>query len=191
MRPPRSALLNSCVRCSGRARPARAPTAWANRATSPMSALPSSGTTMWKPFDRGLHPARQARARRADRAAASAAARSTSGIVLGRIEIEDADVRVVEVRRARRPDVRRDAVLVGDPEQRARVGDERIVHRAVLLRHLDALEPRGEALRHVLLDEALLADAGRKALHRDRPAADVRQHHRRDRLVVGGELALA
>ena len=44
------------------------------------------------------------------------------GIVFRRIEIEDADVGVVEVGRARRPHVRRDAVLVGEPQQRSRVG---------------------------------------------------------------------
>ena len=48
----------------------------------------------------------------------------------------------------------------------------------------------GKSLRDVLLPEALLADAGGIALHRDRPAAEVRQHHRRDRFVVGGQLAL-
>ena len=111
-------------------------------------------------------------------------------LVFGRIEVEDADVGVVQVRRARRPHVRRDAVLIGHPEQRSRVADERMVHGAALLRHLDALQPLGEALRDVLLQEALLADAARIALHRDRTAADVRQHDRRDRLVVGGELAL-
>ena len=145
---------------------------------------------MWKPFEPDVftqlgRPSSASRSR-----SASAAARRTSGSSSRRIEIEDAEVRVVEVRHARRPHVRRDAVLVGQPEQRSRVGHERMVDGAVLLRHLDALEPGREALRHVLLQEPLLADAGGIALHRDRPAAEVRQHHRRDRLVVGGQLAL-
>ena len=61
---------------------------------------------------------------------------------------------------------------------------------AVLLRHLDALEPVGKSLRDVLLPEALLADAGRVALHRDRAALDVRQDHRRHRFVVRRQVAL-
>jgi hypothetical protein len=108
----------------------------------------------------------------------------------GRVEVEDADVRVVQVRRARRPHVLSDGVLIGHPEQRTQVGDERMVHDAVLLRHLDPLEPVGKPLRHVLLPETLPADARRVALHGDGAGADVRHHHRRDRLVVGGELAL-
>ena len=40
-----------------------------------------------------------------------------TGIVLGRIEIEDAHVRVIQVRSACRPHVGRNAVLVRDPEQ--------------------------------------------------------------------------
>ena len=52
------------------------------------------------------------------------------------------------------------------------------------------LQPGREAVDDVLLQEALGADARRKPLHRDRPAAQVRQHHRRDQVVVGGQLAL-
>ena len=89
----------------------------------------------------------------------SAAARRMSGRVFGGVEVEHADVGLIQVRRARRPHVRRDAVLVRQPEQRARVGDERMMHGPALLRHLDAPKPRGIALRHVLLQEPLLVDA--------------------------------
>ena len=111
-------------------------------------------------------------------------------VVFGGVEIEDADVGVVQVRRARRPHVRGDAVLVGQPQQRSRIADERMAHRPALLGHLDALQPTRESLRDVLVHEARLADARREALHRDRTRADVRQHDRRDRLVVRRELAL-
>ncbi len=120
-----------------------------------------AATTMWNPFEPDVFTqlVRPSSARRSR--SASAAARSTSGSSSDGIEVEDADVGVVQVRRARRPHVRRDAVLVGEPEQRSRVADERMVHRAALLRNLDALQPLGETLRDVLLQEALLADAGR------------------------------
>ena len=83
------------------------------------------------------------------------------GIILRRIEIEHADVRVIEIGHARAPDVLRDRVLIGDPHQRALVGDHRMMHDAVFLRDLDALEPVGKPLRDVLLPEPLLADARR------------------------------
>src|ERR1044072_243844 len=65
-----------------------------------------------------------------------------------------------------------------------------MVHDAVLLRHLDALQPLGEVARDVLLPERLPPDARRIALHGNGPALQVGEHHRRDGLVVGRELAL-
>src|SRR5687768_16881122 len=47
-----------------------------------------------------------------------------------RIEIKDADVGLVKVRRTRRPDVNRDAVLVREPQQRSRVGHNRMIDSA-------------------------------------------------------------
>src|SRR3954470_965325 len=64
-----------------------------------------------------------------------------------------------------------------------------MMDRPVLLRHFHALQPGGKSLRDVLLPEAFLSDPGGIALHRDRPSADVRQHHRRDRLVIGREIS--
>jgi hypothetical protein len=110
------------------------------------------------------------------------------GVLLRRIEIEDADIRVVQTGYARDPDMLRDGVLVGDPHQRPLVRDHRVMQEAVFLRHLDALQPVGNPLRDVFLPETLLADAGRIALHRDRPALDVRQDRRRHRLVVRREV---
>src|SRR5947207_6820179 len=86
--------------------------------------------------------------------------------------------------------MRRDAVLVDQPEQRSRVAGERMMHAPAFLRNLDALQPLREALRNVLLKEARLADAAVEALHRNRTTAEVRQHECRDRSVIRGELAL-
>src|SRR5262245_31760520 len=63
-----------------------------------------------------------------------------------------------------------------------------MVHGSVLLRHFDALQPGRKPLGDVLVHEALLPDTLRKALHRDRPSADVRQHARCNRLVIGSDL---
>ena len=137
----------------------------------------------------GLHPRRQPelieQVAKADRRGANGV-----DIIGGRIEIEDADVRVIQIRHARDPHVLRDRVLVRHPQQRSLVGDHRMMDDAVLLRHLDSLEPVGKSLRDVLLPEALLADAGRVALHRDRAARDVRQDHRRHRLVIRRQVTL-
>ncbi len=111
-------------------------------------------------------------------------------LVIRGVEIEDADVGVMQVRDPGRPDVRRDAVLVGQPEQRSRVGGQRVVHDASLLGNLDALQPVREAAGDVLLDEALLVDPCRKPLHRDGALADVREHDRRDGLVVRRDVSL-
>ena len=111
-------------------------------------------------------------------------------VFVRRIEIEHTDVRVIQLRRARRPHVLGDRVLVRHPEQRPRVGDERMVDDPILLRNLDPFEPRRKSARYVLLPEPFPADAGGISLHRDRPPADVRQHDRRDRLVIRRELAL-
>jgi hypothetical protein len=97
---------------------------------------------------------------------------------------------MIQIGNPRRPHVLRDRVLIRDPEQRSRVGHDRVVDDAVFLRHFDALQPLRKALGDVLLPEPLLADSRRIPLHRHRPAAQVRQHHRRDRLVIGSELSL-
>src|SRR4051812_37998055 len=61
---------------------------------------------------------------------------------------------------------------------------------AILLRYFDALQPRREPSRDVLLHNTLAADAGRVALHGDWSAADMRQHNRGDGLVVRSHFAL-
>src|SRR6266511_1543758 len=86
--------------------------------------------------------------------------------------------------------MRRDAVLVDEPEQRACVANDWMVHRPAFLRDPHALEPLRKTLRHILLKKSWLADAAVVPLHRHRTGADVWQHYRRDRFVIGSELAL-
>ena len=147
MRPPRSALLNSCVRCSGsrlheqRARP-RARTA----RPRPCPPCRRAARRCGSPSSRRSSPSSAGRARRAGRAAPSAAARTdvrhrpsdgsrSKTQMSGWYRSGTREVHTCGVMR----------VLVGEPQQRSRVGDERMVHDAVLLRHLDALEPRRES----------------------------------------------
>ena len=136
----------------------------AKRSTSLVLALPSSGTMMWNPFEPEVltHDGRPSLLEQIAKAERRAAHRI--GIVTRRIEIEHADVRVIEIRHARGPHVLRDRVLIGHPQQRTLVGNDRMMDDAVLLGHLDALEPLGKSLRDVLLPEALLADAGRDSV---------------------------
>ena len=96
MRPLRSALLNSSVRCSGSRSANTRPTALAKCATSPIGVLPSIGTTMWKPFEPVVLIQVGRSAPRADREAPSGPA-DRCGIVGRRIEIEHAEVRTFEV----------------------------------------------------------------------------------------------
>src|SRR5688572_4721169 len=83
--------------------------------------------------------------------------------------------------------MRRDAVLVDEPEQGFGIRHQWIVDNPILLRDLDALEPLRESFRYILLNESLSCDAGGIAFHRDRAADDMRQHHRRDHLVIAGK----
>src|SRR5215216_1863637 len=61
--------------------------------------------------------------------------------------------------------------------------------RAAVLWHLNTFEPLRKSLRHVFLKEAGRADAAVITLHRNRPPAQVRQHQRRNHLVVRRQLA--
>src|SRR5262245_2647528 len=111
-------------------------------------------------------------------------------ILAGGIEVEDADIRVVQPGSARHPDVRRDRVLVGHPQERADIGHERMMDDPVFFWNLDSFEPVRKSFRDILLPEPFLANPRRVPLHRHRPPAQMRQHDGRDRLVVRSELAL-
>src|SRR5690348_14379325 len=86
--------------------------------------------------------------------------------------------------------MRRDAVLVNEPQQRTRVGDDRVMHNPILLRSLDALQPIRKALGDIFLNETFLRDASRKAFHGYGPLNDMRQHRGRDHFVIRGEVSL-
>lgn len=62
------------------------------------------------------------------------------------IEIKNADLGLVKVRRTRRPDVNRDAVLVRQPYQRSCVGNNRMIDTAFILRNRDAFQPCRKAI---------------------------------------------
>ncbi len=96
--------------------------------------------------------------------------------LLGRVEVEDQPVRVVGAVGLRQPPVQGDGALVGEEDQGGRVLGQDVRDGAALLRHLGAPHPVREVVRHVLLEEAPLADAARMALQRQRAAAQVRQH---------------
>ena len=85
--------LNSCVSVSGARRTKSAPTAVANRAAAPMVVLPSSGTTMWKPFE-PVVLTHDGQAELLQQIAQADRCRPhLGGVVAGRIEIEHAEVR--------------------------------------------------------------------------------------------------
>ena len=168
MRPPRSALANSCVSSPGGARPACAPRGPRARPTSSNVARAVERTTTWKPFEPDVFT-------QLVRPSSSSTSRSQRRVaqhvrlVARRIEVEHAQVGLIEAGGAR--DGHTCSVMLfwfaSHCSERAIVG-QRVVDRAALLRRLDALQPRREALAHVLLDEPLAPDAVRKALHRDR-----------------------
>src|SRR5262249_10206454 len=105
-------------------------------------------------------------------------------------EIEDADVGMPQVRDAGDPDVRRNAVLIRQPEQRSSIRNDGMVYRPALFLYLDALQPFREAFRNVLLKESLLGDSTVEPLHGDGPTTNVRQHGGRNHLVIRREFTL-
>ena len=89
---------------------------------------------MWKPFEPEVFTHDGSDELLEQIAQAERGGAHRSAIVRRRIEIEDADVGVIELRHPRDPDVLRDRVLVGHPQQRSLVGDDRMMDDAVLLR---------------------------------------------------------
>ncbi len=144
IRPPRSAFRNSSVSWSGWCSTSRPADDVGERCHVPRSpAWPSSGTTTWKPFEPGcLDPGTQAGFGQhvlAPPAPPVAGARGSSAL-----GSRSNTHRSGWYRRghARGPDVRRDAILVGHPGQRAAVVDQDIPHDATLLGRFDLLPAR-------------------------------------------------
>ena len=82
--------------------------------TSPKPSFASSGTTMWYPLDPDVFTqlARPSSRRRSR----SASAAQDSVLVLRRVEVEDANVRVVHPGPPGNPHARSDAVLIDEPQ---------------------------------------------------------------------------
>ena len=115
----------------------------------------------------------------------------------GRVEVEDHLVGVVDVGGAAEPDVRGDAALVGQVGEVVGgpadgvgdlVADGGLAGAAVGRGH--PLDPVGEVPADLLLEEAAAADPVREPLQGHRAPADQREHPRRDRPVVGDQVAL-
>jgi hypothetical protein len=107
-----------------------------------------------------------------------------------RVEVENDAVWLAQPVGAGEPHVRRDRVLADQVDERVGAADQRVRELAAALLHLHPADPAGVVLGHVLLEEALAADAVGKALQAQRPVADVRQHPLRHRLVVVGQIGL-
>ncbi len=111
-------------------------------------------------------------------------------VVARRIEIEDQPVGMLQPVGSGEPDVGRDAVLVGEVDERGRVVADRVLDGAALLVHRDPADPVGEVVGGGLLVEARPVDPVGKALHRDGPALHVRDHARRHAPVVLDQVSL-
>src|SRR5688500_5475053 len=83
----------------------------------------------------------------------------------------------------------RHGVLVRHPQQRSRVGNDGMMHHAVLLRHFDALEPWGKPPRDVFLPETFFPDSCGVAFHCHWPAAQMRKKHPRHRFVISSQIS--
>src|SRR4051812_21228303 len=86
--------------------------------------------------------------------------------------------------------MRRYGVLIGQPEKRIDIACNRMMYGAAFLWDFDPLQPLGKAFFHIFLEEAVSTDAAMVSLHRDGPPAYVRQHIRRNELVIRREFAL-
>ena len=109
--------------------------------------------------------------------------------VVRRVEVEEHEVGTVGLVDARVPGVHVDAVHLHHPEHGLGRVDEREVDEPRLaLARVGAegacRDPGGHPLRRLLLEVRLAAHAVRRALHRERAVAEVRDEYRRDRAVV-------
>jgi len=108
---------------------------------------------------------------------------------VGRVEIEEHEVRALRLVDAGVPSVHVDAVHLHHPEHRLRRVDEREVDEPRLtFTRVGAVgarrDPGGHPLQRLLLEVRLPGHPVGRALHRERPVAEVRDEHRRDRAAV-------
>jgi hypothetical protein len=111
-------------------------------------------------------------------------------VAVGRVEVEDQSVGVMQPVLPRLPHVQRDAVLIGQPSQRLRAFGHGMHHGAVLFGNLDTAKPFRQRIGEILLHEPLFADTAREPLHGERPALEMRQHRVGHLAVVVDQLAL-
>jgi len=108
------------------------------------------------------------------------------------IEVEDAPVRVLEIRDPRAPEVEGDGPEVDQEGERLCVLADELPDGSFVAFHLHGVNPgRHVGTTGLLLEEALAVDPVREAGEHQRPVAQVRQHPRGDRLVVANEVPLA
>ena len=114
-----------------------------------------------------------------------------------RVEVEEHEVRAVRLVDARVPGVHVDAVHLHHPEHRLRRVDEREVDQprlALAAARIGAVgarrDPGGHPLRRLLLEVDVPGHSVGRALHRERPVAQVRDEHRRDCAVVLEQILL-
>ena len=174
----RSPRTRACRRtCSG-ARPARA-RACRPRSTSSRTTTSPSASSACLDEQRDLH-------------------RLLEADVGRRIEVEEHEVGAVGLVDARVPRVHVDAAHVHHPEQRVLVVHDRRLDPLLASRGdsrvetctRNARDPLRHVRRRVLLEERLAVRAVGIAAHRERPVAQVRHEHRRDRAVVVDQVAL-
>src|SRR5437764_2430011 len=86
-----------------------------------------------------------------------------------RIEVEEHEVRLVEILHARKTDVESECALVHEVEERLQIVDERVLHLlAFFAGQLDSRDPLGVVDRRVLLSEmGTTRNTLRQALQRD------------------------
>src|SRR4051794_6248624 len=117
--------------------------------------------------------------------------------VVGRVEVEEHEVRPVGLVDARVPRVHVDAVHLHHPEERVARVDEREVDEPRLsfaaprpCAELTRRDPVRHPLGRLLLEERAAREPFAPALHRERPVLQVRQEHVGDLVVIAEQVAL-
>ena len=107
------------------------------------------------------------------------------------IEVEHHLVGLVGLLDAREPDVHRHHVVLGQVDESRRIVDYGVRDSAAPLEiERRALDPGRKRIGHALLLNGVVLDPTRKSIHVQRTVADMRNHARRNLLVILSELAL-
>ena len=152
-------------------------------------ALGRSGVTTCSPLppvvlQKAARPSRSSRSR----ISCAAVDHAGEGQVLGRVEVKDQPVRTLDILRPGTPGVDLRHPHLRQRDQPFDAVDGEVGRALASDRHVP--DQVGQAAHGMPLEEALGADAVRRAEQRDRPAGDMRQQARGNRLVVGGQVTL-